>query len=92
MVVAHFFDPETDELQPARPPDGTGVLAQSDALGMFRTRAQIEAFLPGLEIVPPGPGRPGELELCDLWWPDGPKLRPLNQVERRIAAAIGGKP
>ena len=60
--------------------------------GIFRTRAQIEAFLPGLEIVPPGPGRPGELELCDLWWPDGPKLRPLNQVERCIAAAIGRKP
>jgi hypothetical protein len=53
---------------------------------------RLEAFLPGLEIVPPGPGRPGELEPCDLWWPDGPKLRPLNQVERRIAAAIGGKP
>jgi hypothetical protein len=60
--------------------------------GMFRTRAQITAFLSGLEIVPPGPGRSGELELCDLWWPDGPKLRPLNQVERCVAAAIGRKP
>ena len=60
--------------------------------GMFRTRSQIEEFLPGLEVVPPGPGRPGELELCDLWWPDGPRLRGLNQVERCIAAAIGRKP
>jgi hypothetical protein len=60
--------------------------------GMFRTRGQIEAFLAGLEIMPPGPRRPGELELCDLWWPDGPKLRPLSQVERCIAGAVGHKP
>jgi hypothetical protein len=59
--------------------------------GVFRTRAQITGFLPGLEIVPPGPGRAGELELCDLWWPDGPRLRPLNPVEQCIAAAVGRK-
>jgi len=58
----------------------------------FRTAAEITAFLPGLNIVPPGPNRSGEVELCDLWWPDGPRLRRLNQVERCIAWAIGRKP
>ncbi len=59
--------------------------------GRFRTDDQIRAFLPGLELIPPGPGRAGDLELCDLWWPDGPNLRPLNPVERCIAAAVGRK-
>ena len=92
VVVAHFFDPETDELTPLARRMEQVFLHSPMRSGMFRTRAQIEAFLPGLEIIPPGPGRPGELELCDLWWPDGPKLRPLNQVERCIAAAIGREP
>jgi hypothetical protein len=92
VVVAHFFDPETDALSPLARRMEQVFLHSPMRSGMFRTRAQIEAFLPGLEIVPPGPDRPGELELCDLWWPDGPKLRPLNQVERCIAAAVGHKP
>lgn len=91
VVVAHFFDPESDELSPLARRMEEVFLHSPMRSGMFRTRVQIEAFLPGLEIVPPGPGRPGELELCDLWWPDGPKLRPLNQVERCIAAAVGRK-
>jgi hypothetical protein len=92
VVVAHFFDPGTDELSPLARRMEQVFLHSPMRSGMFRTRSQIEEFLPGLEVVPPGPGRPGELELCDLWWPDGPRLHGLNQVERCIAAAIGRKP
>ena len=92
VVVAHFFDPETDELSSLARRMEQVFLHRPMRSGMFRTRTQIEAFLPGLEFIPPGPGRPGELELCDLWWPDGPKLRPINHVERCIAAVIGRKP
>lgn len=92
VVVTHFLDPGTAELSPlARRMEEVFVHSPMRS-GMFRTAAQITAFLPGLDIVAPGPGRAGELELCDLWWPDGPRLRPLNQVERCIGAAIGRKP
>ena len=89
VAIAHFFDPETEELSPLARRMEQVFLHSPMRSGVFRTRAQITGFLPGLEIVPPGPGRPGELELCDLWWPDGPRLRPLNPVERCIAAAVG---
>jgi SAM-dependent methyltransferase len=91
VVIAHFFDPETDELSPLARRMEQVFLHSPMRSGVFRTRAQITGFLPGLDIVPPGPDRPGELELCDLWWPDGPRLRPLNQVQRCIAAGIGRK-
>jgi hypothetical protein len=91
VVVAHFFDPETDELSPLARRMEEMFLHSPMHSGVFRTRTQITEFLPALDIVPPGPGRAGELELCDLWWPDGPKLRPLNEVERCIAAVVGRK-
>jgi SAM-dependent methyltransferase len=91
VVVAHFFDPQTDELSPLARRMEQVFLHSPMRSGVFRTRAQITGFLPDLEIVPPGPDRPGELELCDLWWPDGPRLRPLTQVERCIAAAVARK-
>lgn len=92
VVVAHFFDPETDELSPLARRMEEMFLHSPMHSGVFRTRTQITGFLPALDIVPPGPGRAGELELCDLWWPDGPRLRPLNEVERCIAAVVGRKP
>jgi hypothetical protein len=91
VVVAHFFDPETDELSPLARRMEQVFLHSPMRSGVFRTRDQITDFLPDLEIVPPGPDRPGDLELCDLWWPDGPRLRPLNHVEKCIAAAVGRK-
>ena len=91
VVVAHFFDPETDELSPLARRMEQVFLHSPMRSGVFRTRAQIHGFLPGLEVVPPGPGRPGDVELCDLWWPDGPRLRPLNPVQQCIAAVVGRK-
>ena len=97
VVVAHFFDPGTDELSPLARRMEQVFLHSPMRSGMFRTRSQIEAFLPGLEVVPPGPGRPGELELCDLWWPDGPttaRAQPGRAVhrcsDRSQAVMIGG--
>jgi hypothetical protein len=92
VAVAHFLDPQTAELTPlARRMEELFVHSPMGS-GRFRTAAEITAFLPGLNIVPPGPNRSGEVELCDLWWPDGPRLRRLNQVERCIACAVGRKP
>jgi hypothetical protein len=91
VTTAHFLDPETAELSPLARRMEHLFLHSPMRSGVFRTRAQITGFLPGLDIVPPGPRRPGELELCDLWWPDGPRLRPLTPVQRCIAAAIGRK-
>jgi SAM-dependent methyltransferase len=92
VVVAHFLDPGTDELSPLARRMEQVFLHSPMRSGWFRTREEITGFLPTLQIVPPGPGRDGELEVCDLWWPDGPRLRPLNPVQRCIAGAVARKP
>ncbi len=92
VAIAHFLDPQTAELGPLARRMEQVFLHSPMRSGRFRTAAQITQLLPGLQIIPPGPGRTGQLELCDLWWPDGPRLRPLNQVEQCIAAAVARKP
>ena len=84
-VIAHFYDPET--------PDHSAVARAMEekfthspmGSGVFRTREQLLEFFPDQELVPPG------LVLCDDWWPDGPRVKPLNQVEECIAGAVGRK-
>ncbi|WP_329056222.1 SAM-dependent methyltransferase [Amycolatopsis sp. NBC_01488] len=92
VVIAHFFDPETDELSDlARKMEDLFIHSPMGS-GKFRTERQLLEFVNGLEIMPPGPGKEPKLELCDYWWPDGPKLTPLNQVERCIAGIVARKP
>jgi SAM-dependent methyltransferase len=85
-VVAHFLDPQTPkhselarqmEYRFTHSPMGSGV---------FRTWDQIKAMFPGEEMVAPG------VVLCDDWWPDGPRVKPLNQVQECIASGVGRKP
>lgn len=92
VAISHFLDPETPEhSQLARRMEDVFIHSPMGS-GKFRTKEQLRKFLPGLEIIPPGPGQPADIELSDLWWPDGPRLRPLSQVEECSAAVVGRKP
>jgi SAM-dependent methyltransferase len=85
-VIAHFYDPQTPEhSEIARKMEEKFVHSPMGS-GRFRTRDEILAMFPGQELVPPG------LVLCDDWWPDGPRVKPLNQVEECIAGGVGRKP
>ena len=84
-VIAHFYDPQTPEhSEVARKMEERFVHSPMGS-GVFRTREQLLELFPGQELVPPG------LVLCDDWWPDGPRIKPLNQVEECIAGAVGRK-
>ncbi|MFI5614127.1 SAM-dependent methyltransferase [Amycolatopsis sp. NPDC051903] len=92
VAIAHFFNPETPELgELARRMEELFIHSPMGS-GRFRTATEIKAFLPGLDLIPAHPGTTGDLELCDLWWPDGPRLRPLNDVEKCIVGVVGRKP
>lgn len=91
VAISHFFDPETPELSKLARRMENVFMHSLMGSGLFRTRAQLREFMPGLEIIAPGPGKPGDYELSDLWWPDGPRLRELSQVEQCSAAAVGRK-
>lgn len=91
VVLSHFFDPEVPELT-AIAKRIEQILVQGPlGAGRFRTRAEIEAMLPGLEILQPnatsGPG----LAVCDEWWPDGPRLTPLSESAKCVAGLVGVK-
>ncbi|HEX2133105.1 MAG TPA: SAM-dependent methyltransferase [Actinophytocola sp.] len=92
VAISHFFDPETPEHSALARKMEEIFIHSPMGSGMFRTRAQLMEFMPGLELVSPGPNKPADWELSDMWWPDGPKLRPLSQVEQCSAAAVGRKP
>ncbi|MFL6144117.1 MAG: SAM-dependent methyltransferase [Labedaea sp.] len=86
VALSHFVDPGTPELSPlarrltevfVHSPMGTGV---------FRSRDEVEAMFPGLEMIEPG------LTLCVDWWPDGPRIKPLDPVQNCIAGGVGRKP
>ncbi|GAB3833177.1 SAM-dependent methyltransferase [Kribbella italica] len=84
-VVAHFYDPQTPEHSAIARAMEDKFTHSPMGSGVFRTYDQIRAMFPGQELVEPG------LVLCDDWWPDGPRVKPLNQVEECIASGVGRK-
>lgn len=87
VAVSHFFDPETDSglSELARKMEEI-FLHSPMGSGLFRTRAEIEGMFPGLELIEPGLAR------CADWWPDGPRIKPLDPVQHCIVGAVGRKP
>jgi hypothetical protein len=85
VALSHFFDPENEYSELARRMEQI-FLHSPMGSGVFRTRTEIESMFPGLELVEPG------LTPCADWWPDGPRIKPLDQVSHCIVGAVGRKP
>ncbi len=87
VAISHFCDPETtSELSELARKMEQVFLHSPMGSGVFRTRAEIEGMFPGLELVEPGMTR------CVDWWPDGPRIKPLDPVQHCIVGAVGRKP
>jgi hypothetical protein len=92
VVLSHFFDPEVPELT-AIAKRIEQILVQGPlGAGRFRTRAEIEALMEGLELVQPNAMSEPGMAVCDEWWPDGPRLTPLSDSARCVAGVVGYKP
>lgn len=85
VVLSHFFDPENEDSPLAQDMEKVFVASPMGS-GRFRTQREIEEMFADTKLVEPG------LKRCDDWWPDGPRLRALNEAERCIAGAVGRKP
>ena len=83
--ISHFSDPE-DELSALARKMEDVFLHSPMGSGTFRTHAELEKLFDGLELVRPG------LTLCADWWPDGPRIKELNDAQRCISGAVGRKP
>lgn len=86
FAVSHFFDPETAEHSELARRMEDVFLHSPMGTGLFRTRTEIEAMFPGLEMISPG------VVLCAEWWPDGPRIKPLDPVQYCIVGGVGRKP
>ncbi|MBV9164150.1 MAG: SAM-dependent methyltransferase [Pseudonocardiales bacterium] len=87
VAISHFYDPETTpELSELARKMEQVFLHSPMGSGTFRTRTEIEGMFPGLELVDPG------LIRCTDWWPDGPRIKPLDPIQHCIVGAVGRKP
>ena len=86
VALSHFFDPESSEHSELARRMEQIFLHSPMGSGVFRTHTEIESMFPGLELVEPG------LTRCADWWPDGPRVKPLDQVSHCILGAVGRKP
>ncbi|SER60280.1 SAM-dependent methyltransferase [Actinokineospora terrae] len=83
--ISHFFDPETTRYSPLARRMEDVFLHSPMGTGLFRTRPAIEAMFHDLEMIAPG------VTLCAEWWPDGPRLKPLDEVQYCIVGGLGIK-
>ncbi|MDQ3578368.1 MAG: SAM-dependent methyltransferase, partial [Actinomycetota bacterium] len=86
LVFSHQCDPEDGSPASALARTLTTALRDSGVGSVHRTRPEIEKFFDGLEYVPPG------LTLVHQWWPDGPRLLPLTDVNFTTVGAVARKP
>ncbi len=87
VAVSHFFDPEdAGELSELARKMEQIFLRSPMGSGWFRTRTEIEGMLPGLELIEPG------LIRCADWWPDGPRIKPLDPAQYCVVGVVGRKP
>ncbi|WP_019818795.1 SAM-dependent methyltransferase [Saccharomonospora saliphila] len=92
VAVSHFYDPEIPELSATARAMERAMLDSPMGSGVFRTGSQILEMVPGLEVIPHAAGSPPEVVACDLWWPDGPQVRPLNDAQRLVGCVVARKP
>lgn len=85
VALSHFYDPGGALGEKVRGIRRAMLEAGLDA-DHFRTREQIEALFPGVELIEPG------LAVLQDWWPDGPRVEEPLPVQRCILGAVGLKP
>jgi SAM-dependent methyltransferase len=84
---SHFWNPaDGGEASALAHRFETSFRTSSMGTGRFRTRAEMEAMLAGLDLLEPG------LVELDQWRPDGPVPTARSLVEHLILGAVGRKP
>ena len=88
LALSHFYrpcdqDPELGELAERLE---RAFLHSALGSGRFRSRAEIAAYLDGLDLLDPGLVPPAE------WRPEKPRQEPLEPVRRLMLGAVARKP
>jgi hypothetical protein len=88
VALCHFWDPadEDPELSVFAKDMEQRMTGSTMGSGRFRNRREIEGFMEGLELVEPG------LVNLHEWWPGGPRVTPITNMDRVFLSGIGRKP
>jgi hypothetical protein len=86
LVFTHALDPEDDDYSVVAHNIERVYQGVSSGRIHFRTRAEIDTMLAGLELLEPGLVQPAD------WWPEGPRMKPLKLSDHCLLAAVGRKP
>ncbi|SFP76893.1 O-Methyltransferase involved in polyketide biosynthesis [Amycolatopsis arida] len=86
VVLTHQFDPGDGGPRGKLAAQLRQVYAETVGDSVFRSRADIESFFDGLDLVEPG------LAYLHEWWPDGPRWRPLTDVNFTMLGGVARKP
>jgi SAM-dependent methyltransferase len=93
VVISHILDPADSSEDAAAMAELMDTVRNGSLAGATaRTYAEIGELFHGLEFVPSGPtGEAGLVPLVN-WWPDGPRLKPLNVAQRLFVGGVARKP
>ncbi|WP_328450863.1 MULTISPECIES: SAM-dependent methyltransferase [unclassified Amycolatopsis] len=85
LLLTHNFDPEEDS-----PRQELARLLETSFQGtglgsVHRSREQIASFFDGLELLRPG------LVYLHEWWPDGPRIHPLSELNFLTLGGVARK-
>ena len=86
VAISHFLDPGTAEHSALARRLAEVFTHSPMGTGLFRSMDEIAAMFCDLELIPPG------IELCVNWWPDGPRIKPLDPVQHCIVGGVARKP
>ena len=86
VVLSHFHNPRDGSAVGEFADRAEQILLNSSmGSGWFRTRAEVLAFLGGLEVLEPGLGPVAD------WWPAGPRDEPLRPAQQVYIGAVARK-
>ena len=86
VAFSQFFTPEDAEHRELAEHVKSAARKHGVDIGNFRTRAELEPVLAGLELLEPG------LVCTTDWWPDGPRMEPRLPAYELHVGAVGRKP
>jgi SAM-dependent methyltransferase len=85
VAISHFHNPGSGEDREAALRMQRLMSGGPMGSGYFRTRAEIETFFGGCELVEPG------IVPASEWWPDGPRTKPLVRPQRLFVVGVARK-
>lgn len=91
--VTHWWDPDDDGEGTALARGFEEIYQGSEMVSAarYRTWAEIERLLPGVDLLPPSEGAEPALAPLHEWWPAGPRLDGPPLAARLVLGGVGRK-